>query len=97
MRPIDADALQKRLGMANECENCPNLKGIIYCRLSADLVEVCDEIVNAPTIDAVPVVRCKDCKYYTEGERWCRRLGIFGAFDQNGYCSHAERKLLKKE
>ena len=45
-----------------------------------------------PRIDAVPVVRCKDCKFYTEEERWCRRLGLCGAFDKDGYCSHAERE-----
>ena len=45
-----------------------------------------------PTIDSVPVVRCKDCKFYTEDERWCRRIGICGAFDPNDYCSHAERR-----
>ena len=28
------------------------------------MYEVADEIFDAPTIDAVPVVRCKDCKYY---------------------------------
>lgn len=49
-------------------------------------------IESMPTIDAVPVVRCKGCEFYTEKERWCRRLGLCGAFDQNGYCSHAERK-----
>lgn len=48
-------------------------------------------IEDMPTIDAVTVVRCKDCEFYTEEERWCRRLGLCGAFDPNGYCSHAER------
>lgn len=38
------------------------------------------------------IIRCKDCEYYTEEERWCRRLGLCGAFDQNDYCSHAERR-----
>ena len=38
------------------------------------------------------IVLCKDCEFYTEEERWCRRLGLCGAFDPNGYCSHAERK-----
>ena len=38
------------------------------------------------------LVRCKDCEFYTEEERWCRRLGLCGAFDTNDYCSHAERR-----
>lgn len=27
-----------------------------------------ESIREAPTIDAVPVVRCKDCKYFVQGE-----------------------------
>lgn len=38
------------------------------------------------------IVRCKDCEFYTAEEKWCRRLGLCGAFDENGYCSHGERK-----
>ena len=46
-------------------------------------------LMRLPSVE--PVVRCKDCEFYTEEERWCRRLGLCGAFDANGYCSHAER------
>ena len=31
------------------------------CEIKQDFA---DMISNAPTIDAVPVVRCKDCKYF---------------------------------
>lgn len=51
-----------------------------------------DAIESVPPSGVVPVVRCKDCEFYTEEERWCRRLGLCGAFDTNGYCSHAERR-----
>lgn len=43
-------------------------------------------------VDAVPVVRCKDCEFYDEDEKWCRRLGLCGAFDPNDYCSHGEKR-----
>lgn len=37
------------------------------------------DVADAPTIDAVEVVRCKDCKYsvdyYNDGECYCRRPG----------------------
>ncbi|MBO7682359.1 MAG: hypothetical protein J6T17_06355 [Clostridia bacterium] len=49
MRLIDADALLKKLGMANECKDCPNCSGP-FCGLSSELMEVCDEISNAPTV-----------------------------------------------
>lgn len=37
------------------------------------------------------IVRCKDCRYYKENERWCRRLGLVGAFNKDGFCSRGER------
>lgn len=61
------------------------------------------EISNLPTVDAVEVVRCKDCKYQHKlGGRsgWCDRAvvdagdyvkGIVSANDDD-YCSDAERK-----
>lgn len=59
MRPIDADALKKSVPNTHVdiFENCRN------CELLDD--EQVEELIdNAPTIDAVPVVRCKDCKWY---------------------------------
>ena len=52
-----------------------------------DIIPIIDK---APTIEAEPITRCRDCKFYTEEDRWCRRLGLCGAFDPNDYCSHAE-------
>ena len=42
--------------------------------------------------DIVEVVRCKDCEFYTAEERWCRRLGLCGAFDGDGFCCYGERR-----
>lgn len=39
-----------------------------------------------------PLVRCKDCEFYNADEKWCRRLGLCGAFNEDGFCSHGERK-----
>lgn len=47
-----------------------------------------DKIANAPSIDAVQVVRCKDCKYYKENTLACSRYGL----EDDDYCSWAERK-----
>lgn len=38
------------------------------------------------------IVRCKDCEYYTAEEKWCRRLGLCGAFNEDGFCSKGERR-----
>ncbi len=62
--------------------------------LSAD--EVAMAVENAPTIDAVPVVRCKDCMFYTdmddrERARYCPDPdGRFMLLD--GFCACGERK-----
>lgn len=38
------------------------------------------------------IVRCENCEFYDEDERWCRRLGLVGAFNSDGFCSHGERR-----
>lgn len=45
-----------------------------------------------PNADVVEVVRCKDCEFYYEDEKWCRRLVLCGAFNGNDFCSHGERR-----
>ena len=45
-------------------------------------------IKKAPTVDAVEVVRCKDCKY----EKTCSILWQSTEPKENGYCSLGERK-----
>lgn len=76
MRLIDADAIfsNELLLISAEC----------YDAMHA----VIEKINNAPTIDAVEVVRCKDCKYY-EGE-WCCMNEIVMVDDD--YCSCGKRK-----
>lgn len=54
-------------------------------------------IRNAPTVDAVEVVRCKDCqfsKYFIEsGCRKCRsQKGLYRTVKLDDFCSWGERK-----
>ena len=60
------------------------------------------DINDATTVDAVPVVRCKDCKYRTKDTRWtragfCGRRGAGDCFaaPPEGYCSYGEREETK--
>ena len=47
-----------------------------------------EEIIkNAPTVDAVEVVRCKDCKY-RYSDSWCEYVDD----DDNFYCARGKRK-----
>ena len=51
-------------------------------------------IDDAPTVDAVEVVRCRDCKYNSNppecGNAVC--VLFYGMTDQMGFCHHGERR-----
>lgn len=56
-------------------------------------------IEKAPTIDAVPVVRCKDCKHRRDDEdyacgHYCVRRPHNGGYlcEDDDYCSYGERR-----
>ena len=49
--------------------------------------KVIDRIKAAHTVDAVEVVRCKDCKYWAHGD--CYRIELSRP---NDFCSYAERR-----
>ncbi len=51
------------------------------------------DIENAPTVDAVVVTRCKDCKYHYDcGVHFCDRLGMDCPDDSDFFCSYGKRK-----
>ena len=73
MRLIDADALHKYVEDKFK-DNVPY-----------EWAWVLTAVDSAPTIDAVPVVRCRDCVYrYSSEYCECR--------PENGFCSDGERK-----
>lgn len=75
MRLIDVDALIERLKKDN-----PQTSKLKWAQIVAD---------NAPTIDAVEVVRCKDCRKHKTYN--CP----FGEYDFPGnymYCYYGERR-----
>lgn len=89
MRLIDADELKKRM-----CFKCNDEYSDEPCEPS-DCV-FCNAINDAPTLDTVPVVRCRECKqgevddpdfpdqYYCHmGCEWNKG---------NFYCAYGERK-----
>ena len=85
MRPIDADALAKFIDYGHL--NNPNEK--LYSE--NDIREMID---MTPTIDAVPVIRCKDCKHYyalNEVRGNCSEYNFIEKISLD-YCSWAERK-----
>lgn len=49
---------------------------------------------NAPTVDAVPVVRCKNCKWFAEG-KWCRNPNndmVQGGTTSEWFCGDGKPK-----
>lgn len=67
----------------------------------ADMVVTVHDIDDAPTIEAVPVIRCKDCKHYTalgKNGLWGRcslhasRVETARICQSVDYCAWAERE-----
>lgn len=56
----------------------------------------CDKFnqsIKSCIVDAVPVVRCRDCEYiYTDGDGYlaCVKSGLYP--DENDYCSRGQRR-----
>ena len=91
MRLIDANALKDRIRQ----EPTDGM-------YTAEILEAIDEV---PTVDAVEVVRCKDCKWYQESKRlppnkFCYRLmhpdplearRVGYNYSPDDFCSYGER------
>lgn len=65
--------------------------------------EACEQIREMPTIDTVAVVRCKDCKHYSEFRtrrykqvmRFCCRMDKYDMeyhVNPDDFCSYGEKK-----
>ncbi len=49
-------------------------------------------IDDAPTVDAEPVVRCKDCKFYWKNNRDSGGVVCLATPKDDAFCSEGERK-----
>lgn len=83
MRLGDLDALNTDVALF--------MTGNAYLNMTAlDVLKMVSEwIAEAPTIDAVPVVRCRDCKHWHEGTQFCEEHSYF-VDDEGMPCSPAE-------
>lgn len=81
MRLIDADALME--ATRNFCDGY---------KVKWTDNKVMAWINSAPTIDAVPVVRCYQCKHYVKTLMLCQREDGLGTPDKLDFCSYGERK-----
>ena len=78
MRLIDADALKDKCYIT--------INGTTIGRNNYVMFH---EIDDAPTIDAIEVVRCKDCIHYENDESVCRIDDMI--VDDTDYCSYGEK------
>lgn len=69
-----------------------------------DAISTCTVIDKTPTIDAVPVVRCRECSHctmtvgYNGYGRFCRIWGRdFQPVKDDDFCSYGERKEAEHE
>lgn len=88
-RLIDVDALG--IGYANP-DMFPG-RNRLYAEGWNQAIKI---LMKAPTVDAVPVVMCKDCRFLKfsdfYGECGCGCLGVVSPWD---YCSHGEKVDVK--
>ncbi len=93
MRLIDADALLEKEGATGYV--------VVGRRCGKTLRDTCRNYLHiclssAPTIDAVPVVRCKECEYWNkryEAMGMCMKHNAIVTFTKpDFYCAWGERK-----
>ena len=86
-RLIDANALQRRICGAKcgcEYEDCGCEGDCLFDHF----------IFHAPTVDAVEVVRCRDCKHNEHHDMllYCGHIrGLAGMVSPDGFCYYGER------
>lgn len=68
-----------------------------YCLNQKTKTIDCNDIARFPIVDAVPVVRCRNCEYYNttncaDGFGWCERNGNGHPATDDFYCANGEQK-----
>lgn len=103
MRLIDADQMavdESEAYMSAQVQITDDLKWLVNFAAHSKIQRL---IADTPTVDAVPVVRCKDCKHYDMGV--CLKIYSDGnvhpaAWQKrrpDDFCSYGERKRPKVE
>lgn len=85
---IERDIAVKRL--ENYRRDCEEEGDTVAAQIFEDCVY---ELLDIPTANATTVVRCKDCRYYSdeEGRRYCGFFVEHYPYDDD-FCSYGERK-----
>lgn len=95
MRLIDADQMavdESEAYMSAQVQNTDDLKWIVNFAAHSKIQRI---IADTPTVDAVPVVRCKDCIYTRKlyGRLVCKYGTCSGCIlREDFFCANGERK-----
>ena len=96
MRLIDADRLNKPIYAEEDNITGSGMSYDEICGYNDGIDIAWNKIDQAPTIDAVPVVRCKDCirRYDTDECPMCFLIeGKYCEYtNENGFCDRGERR-----
>ena len=87
MRLIDADKATAVVGYFLE-----QMGITLFGRKGKDLARTL--LLQVPTIDAVSVVRCKDCKHWNVVSNGCMRNPSVEGWQADDFCSYGERREL---
>ena len=96
MRLIDADKLNKKRKFS--------FQTIGGCFPKSEWFFKVSDLLSAPTVDAVPVVRCRDCKHkgwvqepcHGKSIDYCRVWECTLRDLESNFCSYGERKVADK-
>ena len=83
-RLIDANAL---ISYMDECSKESRFR--VYYGYAKSFID------DAPTVDAVPVVRCRDCKHFKrnlENDTYCSSVNGLTDPQEDDFCSYGERR-----
>jgi hypothetical protein len=82
-RLIDANALAKEIDYEYD---------LGYGEILTDPRRFAEMVEDAPTVDAVEVVRCKDCKRYSQSGLCNLYCNISLPMNPDDFCSYGERR-----
>ena len=95
MRLIDADQMivdESEAYMSAQVQITDDLKWLVNFAAHSKIQRL---IADTPTVDAAPVVRCKECKYsYADLDGLCCTYGVCidSTVPEDFYCSYGERR-----
>ena len=87
MRLCDLDEI--KIQVKRQYEDCHGYSGNKKAIYREAILAVRSILHSAKTIDAVPVVRCRECTEFDETEHECSH---WYGFRENDFCSYGKRK-----